>query len=426
MAAMFAMRRLWLVCAVLLGACSALPTATSTPPNEPEDTAGAQTLSPATEEQETLELVVWLPPQFDPSGAASGASLLQARIEEFASQHAQLRIDVRVKAEEGTGGLLDSLLHAQLAAPLALPDLVLLPHLQLNSAVNSELVVPLQGLVSEENPDDWYAFAQQMATIEGQTYALPFAAEALVLAYRPSAINQLPSSWPALLNTRVALGFAAADTEATFTLAQLFAASPETSEEAQLPFGQTELSDTFDFFVAGQERGVFPFWLTQFQTAEQSWQAFTEGRVPMVAAWTSRVFDSRNVDIAAAPLPTSDGEPFALVHGWVWTITTPHGDRAELAAELAEFLTTPEFLAQWSSAAGVLPARHSSLAAWAPDEKQAFAIQIADVAMAIPDQELVLTWGPPLSEAVVGLLKQELTPDEAFQLVMNAIANPEN
>lgn len=423
---MFVFRKLSLVFSVLLCACSALPTATPTQPSPPEGTPGTQTPAPTTGDQPTLELVVWLPPPFDPSGTASGSSLLQARIEEFASQHSPLRVDVRIKAEEGTGGLLDSLLHAQQAAPLALPDLVLLPHLQLPSAVNGQVVVPLQGLVDESNPDDWYLFAQQMSTIEEQRYAVPFAAEALVLAYRPSAINQLPATWNALLSARVALGFAAADKEALFILNQLFAASPELPEEAAIPFGQTELTDTFDFLAAGQERGVFPFWLTQFQTPEQSWQAFTEGRLPMVAAWTSRVFDSRNVDIAAASLPTRNGEPFALVQGWVWTITTPHSDRAGLAAELADFLTTPEFLAQWSSAAGMLPARHSSLAAWAPDEKQALAIQLADVAMAIPDEQLVQTWGAPLSAAAVGLLKQEITPDEALQLVLSAIANPEN
>lgn len=425
MTAMIATRRLWLVWVLLLGACGAPAAATSTPAKN-IGTATVTEAPVATHDQPALELIIWLPPQFDPAGTDVSAGLLQARIEEFAAQHSQLRVEMRVKAEEGTGGLFDSLLRAHQAAPLALPDLVLLPHLQLPNAVNSQLVVPLQGLVEEATGEDWYGFARQMASVEEQAFAVPFAADALVLAYRPSAVDQLPASWSALLNARVALGFAAADNESLFTLHQLFSASPENQEEVQLPFGQTELADTFDFLAAGQERGVFPFWLTQFQTSDQSWQAFSEGRVPMVAAWTSRTFDSRNVDIAAAPLPTNDGEPFALVQGWVWTITTPHDDRAPLAAELAEYLTTPEFLAQWSSAAGMLPARHSSLAAWAPDEKQALAIQIADVAMALPDQMLVQTWGPPLSEAVSGLLKQELTPEQAMQLVMGAVTNPEN
>lgn len=422
---MFSPRRVFVLGLLLLVACSEPPVATSTP--QPDDNEGTPAFTPTagtTDQQPALELTIWLPPQFDPAGNNASAALLQARLEEFSTQHSQLRINLRVKAEEGTGGLLDSLLQAHQAAPLALPDLVLLPHSQLPSAANAQIALPLQGLIDEGNPEDWYAFASQMASVDESQYALPFAGDAMVLAYRPTAIDQLVADWKALLNARVALGFAAADTGALFTLNQLFAASPAESN-AEIPFGQTEIQETFEFLASGQERGVFPFWLTQYQTSEQSWQAFTEGRVPMVAAWISRAFDSRNVDISAAPLPTANGEPFALVKGWVWAITTPHSDRASLAADLAEFLTTPEFLAQWSSAAGLLPARHSSLAAWTPDDKQALAIQIADAAIALPNQHLVQTWGPPLSEAVVGLLKQELTPDEALQFVLDSITNPE-
>ena len=145
----------------------------------------------------------------------------------------------------------------------------------------------------------------------------------------------------------------------------------------------------------------------------------------MVVAWTSEVFLDPPSDVSAAPIPTQDGQPYTLMKGWLWTVTTPHEERATLAANLAEFLSTPEFIAQWSAAAGLLPPRPSSLAAWSPDEKQALASQIVSEAGSLPDQSFLDLWGPALSEAIIPLLKQELTPAQAVENVLAAVANPQ-
>ena len=67
-------------------------------------------------------------------GNSPASSLLKARLDQFASENPDVRLEVRAKALEGAGGLLDSLVAANVAAPLALPDLVLLPRPVLESA----------------------------------------------------------------------------------------------------------------------------------------------------------------------------------------------------------------------------------------------------------------------------------------------------
>jgi ABC-type glycerol-3-phosphate transport system substrate-binding protein len=412
--------------ALFLNACAApidltqeaTPSSTAAPGTE---AAGSPARPTSTQDQVSISLSVWLPPGFNPNGGSLAAGILQARLAEFAEQHSQVSLEVRVKAEEGTGGLLDSMLAAQAAAPLALPDLILLPHTQLSSAVSSQLLFPLSGLTEILDSDDWYSFALELSQVEDASYGLPFAADALILAYRPAAVVKVPSDWQALLDTGLQLGFAAADPDALFMLTQLNAFASASEQDIETGFNAGSLTAVFDFFAAAHEEDIFPFWLSQYQTAEQSWQAFSEGRVPMVAAWTSRAFDSRNVDINAAPLPTSGGQPFALVKGWVWAVSTPDSERAELSAELAEFLTTPEFIAQWTSAAGLLPPRHSSLSAWPPGNKQTLASQVVDTAGALPDEATLDLWGSPLAQAVVALLKEELTPAEAVQQVLNQV-----
>ena len=50
---------------------------------------------------------IWLPPEFDPDGNSPASSLLKARLEQFATENPDIRLEVRVKALEGAGGLLE-------------------------------------------------------------------------------------------------------------------------------------------------------------------------------------------------------------------------------------------------------------------------------------------------------------------------------
>ncbi|HLD93577.1 MAG TPA: extracellular solute-binding protein, partial [Anaerolineales bacterium] len=266
---------------ILVSGCSPqspVPQATAWPSALPGSERPEEgTSTPSSDAGGAVLITIWLPPAFDTAGGNLSANMLLSRLAEFTDRHPQVRIETRVKAEGGTGGLLDSLLAAQAAAPLSQPDLVLLPHTQLRTAVQSGVVYPMAGLTTEHNSDDWYPFAEQMITVEDQAYGLPFAADALVIAHRPTAVSEIPSNWSSLLETRRQLGLAVADPWAQFTLAQLFALLPP-EERSEFSFSPDRLTELFEFYASAQERGVFPFWLTQYQTYEQSWQAFTEGR----------------------------------------------------------------------------------------------------------------------------------------------------
>lgn len=407
---------------VLLSACAGLyanGAATPAPTTGVGDTTGAPQ---ATEETAgAIVLSIWLPPSFDPAGGDLAATMLQDRLAQFSEQHPQVRVEARVKAESGPGGLLDALLNAQQAAPLALPDLVLLPGALLPAAAQSGVLQAQEAFAEALDSDDWYPFAKQMANIENDIYGLPFAADAFIVGHRTTAISQVPSNWNTLLNTRIGLGFAAADPQANFTIAQLLALKGEDNAPGFEP-SEADLRAVFELYGDGQARQVFPFWLTQYENPDQTWQAFTEGRLPMVAAWSSRVFSDRLTEVNGAPMPTQNGRAFAMMRAWLWAITATDPERSELATELADFLTTPEFLAQYTAAANLLPPRPSSLAAWTPDANQALASQIIADAVPVPDQATQDRWGAALSQAVIAILKQEATPVEAVEMVLAVLA----
>jgi maltose-binding protein MalE len=420
---------LLLIGSLLLGACGQLaPEGDS----QPEGTAESSTPEAAVSSTETpeadssaLTLTIWMPPAFSPTSGDLAATLLQDRLAAFHDSHPNVQVEVRLKVEEGEGGLLSALSAASEAAPLAMPDLVLLPSDLLPAAADEGLLIPLDALLNEPLGDDWYAFGQQMVQVEGATYGLPFVGDALILIHRLSAIEQPPRTWNATLAEPLAMGFAAADPQALFSFHQLLAPIDEQvgiSAEGEVDMERAQR--LLNYYSEGRESGAFPFWLTQYEGPAQTWQAFVEGRMPMVANWSSRLLQSTDENLGGGLLPTQNGGAFALAKGWAWAVSTPRSEQLSVITELAEYLSAADFMAQWSAAAGFIPTRASALAAWSPDEHQALASQVAPAAQMLPSPEMRAAYGPPLSQAALSLLKQEATPPEALDILLAEIASP--
>ena len=118
---------------VVLTACQMLPVPQQTPAGQrtetPDATQSTSQISPTPQEVSNptdatagpITLRVWLPAQFDPSAGTPAGDILFARLREFTSQNPNVRIEVRLKAMEGEGGLLESLAAANAAAPRRRP-----------------------------------------------------------------------------------------------------------------------------------------------------------------------------------------------------------------------------------------------------------------------------------------------------------------
>src|SRR3990172_1976060 len=110
---------------ILVSGCSPqspVPKATAWPsalPGSEQPEEGTST--PSSDAGGAVLITVWLPPTFDTAGGNLSANMLLSRLAEFTDRHPQVRIETRVKAEGGTGGLLDSLLSSQGAAPFSHP-----------------------------------------------------------------------------------------------------------------------------------------------------------------------------------------------------------------------------------------------------------------------------------------------------------------
>jgi multiple sugar transport system substrate-binding protein len=321
--------------------------------------------------------------------------------------------------------MIDTLTTASAAAPLALPDLVALPRAALETAAIKGLLHPFDGLTTTLDDPDWYDFARQLSHVQNSTFGIPFAGDALIMMYRPAAIDVPPTSWAETLAITETLCFPAADPEALFTLTLYQSIGGLILDEEERPsLGSIQLTEVFTYYHQASGTGLMPFWLTQYETDEQAWEAYQGGQANMMITQASRYLQFPPPDSTAAPIPTVSGEAFTLGDGWVWALASPTTERQELSAQLADFMTTSDFLAQWSMTAGYIPPRPSALAAWTNIPSQAFISQISISTQVVPSLDVLTSLGPVLQASTAAVLKAEMDPVTAAEDAVARLAGP--
>ena len=272
---------------------------------------------------------------------------------------------------------------------------------------------------------DWYDFARQLSFLQNATFGIPFAGDALVMAYRPEIAPEPPVDWAASLTLTTTLTFPAADPAAIYTLVQYQAlGAPLVDEDEQPMLDVIQLTQVLSYYQQASASELMPFWLTQYETDAQSWEAYEDFQADMAITWASRLLQTPLADTSAAPIPTHDGVPFTLADGWAWALTAHDPDRQLLAAQLAEFLTTSDYLAAWTAEAGLIPSRPSATAAWTDQPSQTLVSQVAPSAQLIPSLDIVTAVGPVLQQAVVSVLKAEADPASAAETAVEKMNNP--
>lgn len=384
----------------------ASPTPQSTP------TANIPLVQPRT-------LIVWVPPQFSLDNDSVSADLFKSRLDEFVARRPQTDIQVRVKALSGQYGLLESLKLTDSAAPILMPDLIALPRSLAERAFREGLVVPLDEYTEILGDVDWYAYALSLAEVDGQIAGIPFAGDLMTLAYKSDTEESPPIDWSSVLATGKPLAFPASDPRSLVTLALYQSLGGNLFDENGNPILESgPMLDVLTFYQNAQAANVMPYWLTQFETPEQSWVSYQDRQSTLAITWSSLVLGSESPNTSLAPMPTREGKAFTYSDGWVWCVI-PSDETTELfAVELAEFLTDTSYLSTWALEAGYLPVRPSSLESWSETPFYTTLNQLLPSAILIPDSELQSELGPRVRDAVVSVLKDQVEPAAALEALL--------
>lgn len=389
--------------------------ATPTPTPAPTQVAD----SPST----TTSLEVWLPPQFSPNNDDLPASLLLTRLNEFNDLYPNLNVTYRIKAESGPASLLESLKTASNAAPLVLPDLVLLSTRDMVRAAEQELIYPYpENFFTEE--EDWYSVSFPMGSFQQQIFGIPFAADALVAVYNPLVVEVFPSSWNNLILEEHTISFPAADPQALYTLALYLSIQGRLLDDENTVILENQpLADILNYYFQALSVNLLPPNASQLDTDESAFSQLLAGRSEIAITWANRYLSLSNPSVSATTPPTIEGNSSTLIKGWVWSVTSPDPNIQAAAAELARFLSAPEFMGPWTEASNLLPSRPSATDLWQNEHNSALAGLLLSVGENVPPPRVVETVGTPIREAIFDVLTGVQTPAEAAQTAVDSLSN---
>jgi ABC-type glycerol-3-phosphate transport system substrate-binding protein len=407
-------------------ACQPTPTSVADATAEP---ASATATDPPVTPQATAtfaaptRLTLWVAPFFAPS---SEGDLLTERLVSFEVRHPGINVEIRVKAESGEGGLLDSLISARAAAPQALPDVVLLDQDSLRNASTSAILATLEPWSSEFEEQDWYGFAQAAARLDGRLIAYPAGGLVDVLAYRVDLFSDPPRSWDQLLESGRKMLFPAGDTRARYALADYLARGGTLRDANGNPsLNALALSEVLNFYSQAMELGVIEPEVRQFTRAAETWVELQANRAASASAPLAAFIDEADLNrMNAIPQPTQDGRGVALTTTWSWSLIEKNPLQVELAAELIAWLADPAFLGEWTYALGILPTSSTALAAWPDSPEASLASSLVTVAQSLPEESLRTRTGPLIENAVEAVLEDAVAPTRAAQTAVESLQSP--
>lgn len=400
-----------------IAGCSAInPPATINSPTPPVDTPAIETpTEPSAQQVGELTLTLWLPPFMAAEEGNEAGLLLEQRLADFNQQRSDVEVEVRIKAERGPGGLLETMQAASTAAPNTLPDLVALDPVGLYTAALKGLVLPLDGVIDPLEEQDWYPFAIQASQIDGQFFGSPFASDGIILTYRSSTYSSPPLSWDQLIEANQIFLLPAGDGEALFTLSQYIdLGGPLTTEDGRPTLAVDRLATVLTFYRDALEQGVLSEQDLSYQTAGESWQALLNGRgQSAVSPLSSFLAEGTDRQLSASPLPTQNGQGLGISQTWSWSIVTSDPVRQAAVRDLISWLTEPEFLGPWTESLNKLPPTRSALERWDDSSSTPIATLLAGSFVGRPSEEALATLGPAIQQAVEAVLTGAMSPEAA-------------
>lgn len=400
------------------------PTATKSP-DDPGDTTPTPEITAVVTPtpEEITRLVIWVPPEMDPELETPVAELFTEKLQSYSVLNGDIEIIVRVKAASGAGGLLDALTATSSAAPNALPDLIALSREDLESAALKGLVYSMDGLTDLADSGDWFGYAREMALLQGSTYGLPFAGDALALVYLPESLSEFPASWTDLLASDAVVAFPGQSNQALFQLSLYEGEGGVIQDSQRRPILELDpLTEVFHLIQDGVTEGTFVEDYNQYQTLTQVWTAFRDGQTDVALVWVSDYLqDDISIMADLTPLLPMSGGSVSIGDGMSWALASPDESRQAIAVDLAEYLLDPAFLAEWTSMIGYMPTRSSALEAWEDQNLRGTVSQISLMTRLRPTNDILSSLGPILQTQTQQILQSLIDPAQAAQAAFESL-----
>lgn len=380
-------------------------------PSEPEATA--------TLVAEHNKLILWFPPEFSPLEDTAAGEILFEKIDSF-SKAREIEVEIRIKAQTGTGSLLDSLTASSLAAPHTSPDLIVLSAVDLRVARERELIFANEQLKELMDATDWYPFAEELAQTNSEVSVMPIMANPLIMVYRQDSLLPPSNDWQDSSTNYGYFGFVADDPQADYVLMLYQTLGGKVMDaQGRAILEEEPLLAALNVLREGKSSLHISSLTVGFQTSEQVWAAYIERNLDTAVVPLSLVLNHKfevNHPLAALTEPET-----TLADAYGWALGNSDPIRQELAIDLIKELSDADFLAEWTEALGWLPARPSALEKWGEESLKPALLKLGQATKLYPPEEIVNRIGPALRNASLLILKDNADPLETTKTTIESI-----
>lgn len=320
-----------------------------------------------TVEPSPTTLVIWLPETLSPVADETIFDLFNTQIQDFVASEPNLQVDVRRKRSQDVGGILSTLRSASTVAPGALPDLTLVRREDLLTAAQSNLIQPLEGRITTGVISGLSPHSIALGSVNGELYGMPYMLDVLLVAYRQNVATDLTVRWSfeTILKNRLTFAFPAGRANGIneVFLLQYLAAGGTPPQNGTMALNEQALLTTLTFYEQAREVGLLDDTLLDYTTFVEYEEQLIGGTLDagVVRASTYFRLTSAGHPLAAAFIPTLNGQPVTQVNGWMWVIVTSDSDRQLPAGRLINWLMDANRQGQYARRLGLLPSQLEAL-----------------------------------------------------------------
>jgi ABC-type glycerol-3-phosphate transport system substrate-binding protein len=418
-----------------------LATVTSSPgevsSSEPETTVDivatsspSLTVAPSSEPTSTIHLTLWTVEDVSPRAEGEAGRVFGNGLYVFEDTYPNVSVSVVLKNASGKGSVLDYLRTASQVAPSVLPDVVVLDTVDLAQAARTGILVPLDDLVSPSLSDDLLPATRAAGMVDGQLVGIPFEMDVEHLIYNTNKVTSTPISWTDVISSDTTYLFPAKGKNGlvndAFLIQYLALGGRLQDEEGRSVLDEQPLLSVLDYYRRGVQAGVIPPDVLEIGDSADIWPAYISAQVGMAHVNAHLFLNDRGVlrSTQFTYIPTRDDTPLTISRGRALAIVSRDPDQQVMALRLMEWLMVPDNNAAWSQATAHLPTRYAAFNLfgdsdpyWPFLQRQ---LEIAVPPPAFPGYDQV---GRVLQQAVVEVLSDEVSPEEAAAAAIDAV-NP--
>lgn len=382
------------------------------------------TITAVTPEIDPNQIILWLPPEFDPENGTEAGNLLKEQLEEFTADQPDLTLDIRIKAPSGAGGMLDTLSTASLAAPGVVPGILIMPRTEFEKAARAGLLMQIDTEINTTTQSLYFPFADEMTFVKGARYGLPFVGDALCMAYKPLEVAYPHTRWQELVKVSIKVfAFPASDSQGLLqTLLYMSLGGVFGGDETKVALNEPALQESLLLLSEGATSNAFPTWLTDYSTFNQSWEALLNSNSTYAMVWVSQYLADRPDNVTISTLPAWEDVNYTLADGWVLAYPQTSAEQLAHFEMLADYLLESKFQGRWTEAMGLLPATEEALNQWKNQEVSGILLEVGRSAHALPGNLVTSEIGPLFQQATIEMIRKQTTYIESSNKILKALS----